>query len=75
MLMRIFLGLMLIIAFLMIYPYIITLWTDNVSGIMTLVPAGSMSDLEKSIWGLFPLLFLVLGVGGIIWMIVKDRDK
>jgi len=75
MLMRLFLGLTLILCFLVIYPSMMSILTDNVSGLLTLIPAGSMSPLEQSIWGLFPLAFLVLGVGGFIWLIVRDRER
>lgn len=75
MLARIFLGLIIIIAFLIIYPSFISLWTDNVSGFNLLINATSASDLEKSIWGLFPLVFLVMGIGGVAWLIVRDREK
>lgn len=83
MLMRIFLGLMLIISFLLVYPFISNLFTDNVSGFQRMmadivdnstgVPVSVMSELETSFWGIFPLLFLILGVGGIAWLIVRDR--
>lgn len=80
MVMRLFLGVMIILCFLVIYPYFISLWTDNTSGfnvimgnITDLSGAKTLSDLEASIWGMFPLLFLALGVGGFVWLIVKDR--
>lgn len=75
MLMKIWLGLIMIIAFLIIYPSFISLWTDNVSGFSHLMSHTPMTDLETSIWGLFPLLFLVLGVGGVAWLIVRDKER
>jgi hypothetical protein len=37
--------------------------------------APAMSDIETGFWGLFPLLFLIAGIGGIAWLIVRDRDR
>lgn len=80
MLMRIFMGCILILCFLILYPFIINLWTDPtagfnhmMAGITTTNGSLAMSDLEVSIWGLFPLAFLVLGVGGIVWLMVRDH--
>jgi uncharacterized membrane protein len=76
MLMKLWLGLIMIIAFLLIYPSFISLWTDNISGFnRMIVDQGTSSQLELSIWGLFPFLFLVLGVGGIAWLIVRDKER
>ncbi len=80
MLMRLFFGIMIILCFLVIYPYFITLWTDNTTGFLTMMSgittsngSSAMSDMETSIWGLFPLFFLVMGIGGYVWLIAKDR--
>lgn len=77
---RIFLGCVLIITFLIIYPYFTGIWTDNVSGLnrmmagmVNLDGTSSMSSLETAIWGIFPLALLIIGVVGIAWLIVKDR--
>lgn len=79
---KLFLGVIMILAFLVLYPFFIGLWTDNVSGLnrmmadmTTSTGAPAMSALETSIWGLFPLAFLVLGVGGIAWLMVRDKDR
>jgi hypothetical protein len=79
---KIFLGIIMILAFIMIYPYMINLWTDNISGFNVLMNnitnvdgSPAMSEMEKSIWGLFPLMLLVLGVGGIAWLIVREKDR
>jgi hypothetical protein len=74
MFMKIFLGLILIVAFLMLYSPFMSLWTDNVSGLNRLMAdTANVSELEASFWGLWPLIFLVLGLGGIIWLMVRDR--
>jgi hypothetical protein len=72
---RIFLGLIMILCFITIYPYFISLWTDNVSGFSHMMLSTNMSSMETSIWGLFPLVFLVMGVGGIAWLIVRQKDR
>ena len=58
------------------------MFTDPTSGfnhMMTTItkPDGTpaMSDLETSIWGLFPIIFLIMGVGGIAWLIVRDKER
>lgn len=80
MLARIFLGTIMIIAFLMVFPYISALWTDNISGFGVMMANMTMSDGspamsegETAVWGLFPLAFFLIGVGGLIWLIVRDR--
>ena len=80
MFMRIFMGAILILAFLILYPSFMSLWTDPTNGFNLLMsgivsPNGTpgMTDLETSIWGLFPLVFLVLGVGGLVWLMVRDH--
>jgi len=77
---KVFLGIIMILAFIMLYPYMMSMWTDNVSGFNVLMnsitkPDGTpaMSSLEQSIWGLFPLAFLILGCGGIAWLMVRDK--
>jgi len=82
MLMKLFLGIILILCFLMVYPFITSLITDNVSGFARMMadikkPDGSdaMTPLETSFWGLFPVLFLLAGVGGIAWLIVRDKER
>ena len=76
MLMKLWLGLMMIISFLLIYPSFISLWTDNQSGfIRYMADMGTLTPLETSIWGLFPVVFLVLGCGGILWLIVRDKER
>jgi hypothetical protein len=72
---KVFLGVILILVFLIIYPSFISLWTDNVSGFNLMMSSTNMSTLETSIWGLFPLIFLVLCVGGIAWLMVRDKDR
>jgi hypothetical protein len=72
---KVFLGCIMILCFLCIYPYFISLWTDNVSGFSHMMLSTNMSTLETSIWGLFPLIFLVLCVGGIVWLMVRDKDR
>jgi ABC-type multidrug transport system permease subunit len=72
---RVFLGTIMILVFIITYPFFISLWTDNTSGFNHMMLSTNMSDMERSIWGLFPLAFLVLGVGGIIWLIVRDKDR
>jgi hypothetical protein len=79
---KVFLGIIMILAFIMVYPYMMNLWTDNVSGFNVLMNnitnvdgSSAMSEMEKSIWGLFPLAFLILGGGGIAWLIVRDKDR
>jgi hypothetical protein len=78
---RIVFGVIIIGVFLMIYPFLMQVWTDNSSGLNGLMAgmtnldgSPAMSDLETSIWGLFPLLFLVLVVGGYIWIMARERD-
>lgn len=80
MLARIFLGTIMIIAFLMIFPMISGIWTDNDSGLNSLMAnmtnydgSPALSDMETTYWGLFPLLFFLIGVGGLIWLIARDR--
>jgi hypothetical protein len=76
MLMKLWLGLIMIISFLLIYPSFISLWTDNQSGFNRhMANMGTLSPLETSIWGLFPLIFLVAGIGGIAWLIVRDKER
>jgi hypothetical protein len=79
---KVFLGCIMILSFLVLYPYMMSLWTDNVSGLNRLMAnmttstgAPAMSSLETSIWGLFPLTFLVLCCGGIVWLMVRDKDR
>jgi hypothetical protein len=72
---KVFLGVIMILAFLMIYPYMMSLWTDNVSGFGIMMSSTNMSALETSIWGLFPLAFLILGIGGFAWLMVRDKDR
>lgn len=73
---KVFLGIIMIFAFIMLYPFFIGLWTDNVSGFNRMMAdMGTMSALETSIWGFFPLIFLIMGVGGIAWLMVRDKDK
>jgi hypothetical protein len=64
----------------MLYPFFMALWTDPTNGFLHMMstitkPDGSpaMSDMETSIWGLFPLAFLILGCGGIAWLMVRDK--
>lgn len=78
---KIFLGCILILVFLMIYPMISSLWTDNISGfnrmmanITNLDGTPAVSELERSIWQLFPLVLLLVGVGGFLWLIVRERN-
>ena len=80
MFMRIFMGIILILAFLMLYSPFMSLWTDSTSGfnhlmtgITTANGSPGMTDLETSIWGLFPLVILLLGVGGLVWLMVRDH--
>ena len=80
MLLKIFFGLIIILCILMVFPSISYLWTDNstgflkqMSGITTYNGSVAMSDMETSYWGLFPVLLLVVGVGGYIWLIARDR--
>jgi len=82
MLMKLFLGIILILCFLMVYPFISSLITDNVSGFSHMMaeikkPDGSdaMTPMETAFWGLFPLLFLIAGVGGFAWLIVRDKER
>jgi hypothetical protein len=77
---RIFLGCILILTFLIIYPFFIEIWTDPGSGLNSMMAnitnldgSAAMSDLETSIWGIFPLALLLIGVIGIGWLIVRDR--
>jgi hypothetical protein len=72
---KVFLGCIMILCFLCIYPYFISLWTDNVSGFSHMMLSTNMSAMETSIWGLFPLVFLILGCGGIAWLMVRDKDR
>lgn len=72
---RVFLGLIMILCFLCVYPYFISTFTDNVSGFNRMMNATNMTPMETSFWGLFPLLFLVMGVGGIAWLIVRQKDR
>jgi hypothetical protein len=72
---KIFLGAILILCFLMIYPSFISLWTTNGTGFNSMMANTTMTDLETSIWGLFPLLFLIMGVGGFAWLIVREKDR
>jgi hypothetical protein len=78
---KIFLGCILILVFLMIYPSISSLWTANDSGfnsimsnITNLDGTPAVSELEKSIWQLFPLILLLGGVGGFAWLIVREKN-
>ena len=70
---KVFLGIIMILVFIILYPYFMGLWTDNISGFGRMMASTNMSDLETSFWGLFPLLFLILGVGGIAWLMVRDK--
>jgi hypothetical protein len=76
---KIFLGAIMILVFITLYPFFIGLWTDNTSGFLYMMSGigngTAMSPLEASIWGLFPLAFLILGVGGIAWLIVREKDR
>jgi len=80
MVMKLFMGLMLILVFLVVYPYLMSFLTDNVSGMLNLMNGiknvdgtPAVSETEQGFWGLFPLLFLIMGVGGIAWLIVRDK--
>jgi hypothetical protein len=82
MLMRLFLGIIIILCFLMVYPFISELFTNPTDGFLHMManitkPDGSpaMSDFETSLWGLFPIIFLLLGCGGVAWLIVRDKER
>jgi hypothetical protein len=44
------------------------------SNITNLDGTPAMSELEKSIWQLFPLILLLGGVGGFAWLIVREKN-
>ena len=79
---KVFLGIIMIFVFIMVYPYMMNFWTDNVSGMNRLMAnitnangTPGMSALETSVWGFFPLIFFILGCGGIAWLMVRDKDR
>jgi len=70
---KVFLGLIMILCFITIYPFFMSLWTTNGTGFNAMMATTNMTAMETSFWGLFPLLFLIMGVGGIAWLIVRDK--
>lgn len=75
MLMRIFLGVIMIGVFLVVFPFINNLFMDNQSGFMYMIQQTNVSQMELAFWNFFPLAFLILGIGGVAYLIVRDRER
>jgi len=62
-------------VFLIVFPFVNALFSDNSSGFGYMIAQTNASQMELAFWNFFPLAFLLLGVGGIAYLIVKDRER
>ena len=72
---KVFLGCIMILCFITIYPFFMELWTTKGTGFNAMMATTNMTPMETSFWGFFPLIFLILGCGGIAWLMVRDKDR